>query len=371
MNCRYGVKCYQKNPEHKSKFKHSAKELEEKENQENRENQVVSSNVNKEGNKRQLSDSDDTVDVKKIRSDSIDVDDTTDGKAAKHHDLSESGGDDSSPEEEDIQTVKAPELEIDYSDLVPKKVGAKVEEEIGALLGVEMPPDFFSFWEFAKTVNKENPLLCLSSVGLKLCGAFELLAGTVPSGAPRSRSLFLTHQRFHFDPPELQTVVCETSHSNGVHLGYFRDSPEQAPSLVVVGVEAQGAKLASVGDNLFAGVYNYLVERLDEGDPFSRTKVTAMMEKIKLWVNKSTMTGNDSLTLEKKTASMKNRDRLKVASGAHGAGILVPYDKKTEVGYREVPETPANLKKMFTKVINDDHYCLVIIQVFLEAYECF
>ena len=81
------------------------------------------------------------------------------------------------------------------------------------------------------------------------------------------------------------------------------------------------------------------------------------------------MTGNDSLTLEKKTASMKNRDRLKVASGAHGAGILVPYDKKTEVGYREVPETPANLKKMFTKVINDDHYCLVIIHVFLEAYE--
>ena len=46
-------------------------------------------------------------------------------------------------------------------------------------------------------------------------------------------------------------------------------------------MEAQGAKLASVGDNLFAGVYNYLVERLEEGDPFSRTKVTAMMEKIK------------------------------------------------------------------------------------------
>merc|ERR1719204_2596539 len=99
MNCRYGVKCYQKNPEHNSKFKHSAKELED------RENQDVSSNMNKEGNKRQLSDSDDTVDVKKIRSDSIDVDDTTDGKAAKHHDLSESGGDDSSQEGEEIQTV--------------------------------------------------------------------------------------------------------------------------------------------------------------------------------------------------------------------------------------------------------------------------
>ena len=28
---------------------------------------------------------------------------------------------------------------------------------------------------------------------------------------------------------------------------------------------------------------------------------------------------------------MKNRDRVKVATGGHTAGIVVPYDKKTEV----------------------------------------
>ena len=72
----------------------------------------MSLNVNKEGNKRQVSDSDDTVDAKKIRSDSIDVDDTTEGKAAKHHDLSESGGDEASEGEEETKTVQAPEQRL-------------------------------------------------------------------------------------------------------------------------------------------------------------------------------------------------------------------------------------------------------------------
>ena len=356
---RYGAKCYQKNPEHKSKFKHSAREQEEKENQENREDQAnimgeKAVSPNKECNKRQLSDGDDVFEAKKARN--VDVDDpedVVDANKAKHHSISDSEGGDTSQGEEEPEPLinQAKDDEKIYSDLVPLNEGAKVEEEVKDLLGVEMPQDFYSFWDFACTVNKESPLLCLSPVGLKLCGAFEILAGTVPSSAPRSRALYLTHHRFHYDPPELQSLVCETSFDKGVHMGYFRDGPNQAPSLVVVGVESQGSKLTALGDNLFAGVYNYLVGRLEEGDPFLRTKVTSMMEKIKLWVNKSTMTGNDSLTLEKKTASMKNRDRVKVATGAHGAGIIVPYDKKTEVGYREVPETPANLKKMLTKVV--------------------
>jgi len=345
--CKYGAKCYQKNPEHKSKFKHSAREQDEKENRENQADMA-------ENNKRQHSDTEDVVEAKKARNLEC-SDDVVDAKEVRHHDLSDSEGGDTSQEgEEEFEKEKKDELQEEekaYTDLVPLKEGAKVEEEVKALLGVEMPPDFYSFWDFARTVNKENPLLCLAPVGLKLCGAFEILAGIVPSSAPRSRSLYLTHHRFHYDPPELQALICETSFATGVHLGYFRDSPDQTPSLVMVGVESEGAKLTALGDNLFAGVYNYLVGRLEEGDPFSRTKVTGMMEKIKLWVNKSTMTGNDSLTLEKKTASMKNRDRVKVTTGAHGAGIIVPYNKKTEVGYREVPETPANLKKMLTKVV--------------------
>ena len=63
-----------------------------------------------------------------------------------------------------------------------------------------------------------------------------------------------------------------------------------------------------------------------------KSKVTTIMEKLKQWVNRATMEANSySLNLEKKTASMKNRDRNKVATTFHGAGLVVPYNKKTEV----------------------------------------
>ena len=36
----------------------------------------------------------------------------------------------------------------------------------------------------------------------------------------------------------------------------------------------------------------------------------------------------------------------------HGAGLVVPYDRKTQVGYREIPESNASLKKILTKIVD-------------------
>ena len=55
------------------------------------------------------------------------------------------------------------------------------------------------------------------------------------------------------------------------------------------------------------------------------------------------------------TQPMKSREKLKVCSTFHGAGLVVPYNKKTEVGYRQIPETPANLKKIFAKVVDAEN----------------
>jgi hypothetical protein len=41
-----------------------------------------------------------------------------------------------------------------------------------------------------------------------------------------------------------------------------------------------------------------------------------------------------------------------VCTTFHGAGLVVPYNKKTEVGYRPIPETAANLKKILGKVVD-------------------
>jgi hypothetical protein len=48
---------------------------------------------------------------------------------------------------------------------------------------------------------------------------------------------------------------------------------------------------------------------------------------------------------------MKSRDKVKVCSTFHGAGLVVPYNKKSEVGYRPIPETVPGLKKIFAKVV--------------------
>ena len=36
----------------------------------------------------------------------------------------------------------------------------------------------------------------------------------------------------------------------------------------------------------------------------------------------------------------------------HGAGLVVPYDKKSQVGYREIPESNSDLKKILTKIVD-------------------
>ena len=56
---------------------------------------------------------------------------------------------------------------------------------------------------------------------------------------------------------------------------------------------------------------------------------------------------------------MKARDKNKLSATFHGAGLVVPYNKKTEVGYREIPETTQSLKKIFNDIVetqnsNDD-----------------
>ena len=55
---------------------------------------------------------------------------------------------------------------------------------------------------------------------------------------------------------------------------------------------------------------------------------------------------------------MKARDKNKLSNTFHNAGLVVPYNKKTEVGYREIPETTQSLKKIFNNILethkNDD-----------------
>ena len=340
QDCKYGGGCYQKNPAHKAKFRHPEKEgntsdnvdgtvvteaktkpVEADVNKENRENERKSPNK-----KRVLSEDGSEVDGednKKIRLHAMSSSEESQDEEENSNEAEKSkAGTDNDTQEDDV-----------YDDLIEKSP-EDVKEDIKLKYLMTMPEDFFVFYDFCKSLNTTDPLKALSVAGLKLCGPYDTLGNNVPKDAPRSERLFLTHGRYYYDPPEMTTVVCETEYKTGFHIGYLRDAPREAPVFLVGGIETEGAKLTVLGDNIFAAVYHHLSAKMESVDPFQRSKISAVAEKIKLWVNRSMMEGNNhSLNLDKKSASMKNRDRSKVATTFHGAGIVVPYNKQTEVSF--------------------------------------
>ena len=341
QDCKYGGGCYQKNPAHKEKFRHpqdegktsdnvdgsivteaKTKPVEADVNKENKENERKSPNK-----KRVLSEEDgsevDGEENKKIRLHAM--------SSSEESQDEETSNEDAEAEKMKADTNINTKVEEVYDDLIEKSP-EDMKEDIKLKYLITMPEDFFVFYDFCKSLNTSDPLKALSSAGLKLCGPYDTLGNNIPESAPRSERLFLTHGRYYYDPPEMTTVVCETEYKTGFHIGYLRDAPREAPVFLVGGVETEGAKLTVLGDNIFAAVYHHLSAKMESVDPFQRSKISAVAEKIKLWVNRSMMEGNNhSLNLDKKSASMKNRDRKKVATTFHGAGIVVPYNKQTEV----------------------------------------
>ena len=335
QDCKYGEGCYQKNPEHKAKFKHpeAKKEVEagpvkdEEKQEEEVDGSAPGSQENKENivkspvKKRQLSDDSETEEStrKKVHRLSTSEESQEDEEEEEENDGNSEGKEDP-PTEDEV-----------FDDLLPES-SPDIKEDIRSKFLITMPEDFYLFFDFCKSLDSKAPLEALSVAGLKLCGPFDLLGKNIPGKSPRSERLYLTHGRFYYDPPEMCTVICETKYQTGFHIGYFRDSPRDKPVFVVSGIESEGAKLTVLGDNMFAAVYHHLTSKLVSVDPFLRSKVATIIEKLKQWVNRATMEANSySLNLEKKTASMKNRDRNKVATTFHGAGLVVPYNKTTEV----------------------------------------
>jgi hypothetical protein len=68
---------------------------------------------------------------------------------------------------------------------------------------VEMPKDFFQFYEFWKNISKNNSLSIHNSVCLKLVGPYDVLEGKIKYSEGDQNKL-LTHWRYYYDPPEFQ-----------------------------------------------------------------------------------------------------------------------------------------------------------------------
>lgn len=61
----------------------------------------------------------------------------------------------------------------------------------------------------------------VSSVGLKLVGPYDILAGKHKKAKKSTELNFNLHWRFFYDPPEFQTIIVGDSKTQ-YHMGYFR-----------------------------------------------------------------------------------------------------------------------------------------------------
>ncbi|NWU99576.1 HPF1 factor, partial [Upupa epops] len=210
---------------------------------------------------------------------------------------------------------------------------------------LKLPEDFYQFWKFCEELDPEKPSDALvSSIGLTLVGPYDILAGKHKK-AKTSDPNFNLHWRFFYDPPEFQTIIVGDSKTQ-YHMGYFRDVPDELPVWVGANEAKKGCVISQVGDNVFAAVKLFLSEKLKEVNDKKRSTLLKDID------DKLTRTAKElGYSLEQKTVKMKQRDKKVVTKAFHGAGLVVPVDKNN-VGYRELPETNANLKKICKAIVD-------------------
>ncbi|XP_045073836.1 histone PARylation factor 1 isoform X2 [Coregonus clupeaformis] len=220
------------------------------------------------------------------------------------------------------------------------EVPTGLREEVEGLYKLRMPEDFYLFWDFCSWLSPDNPRDALKEIlGLKLVGPFDILAEAHRNSA-NPRPNYHLHWRFFYDPPEYQTVI-QGSGENLLHIGYYRDSPDSLPVFLGENEAKKGCTITQMGDNMFAAVHLFLGRKRKERG--GRKEGGRALENL----GEELRERAESLgfSLEQKTKGMKQRDKKVVTKTFHGAGLVVPVDQN-DVGYRELPETDAGLKRV-------------------------
>ncbi|RZB40112.1 UPF0609 protein C4orf27 [Asbolus verrucosus] len=317
--CKYGVQCYQKNLAHLNKYKHPPKSAKRQcgmqpgpskklkvdkgssLNKISLDNKNRISNENKETNeeKGEVSNSSKTM---QINNEETII-------KNKQEKISPSASEDESEyENEENTTVKTfdPKLFIKAKFLVT------------------MPNDFYDFWESCKELKPTNPCDAFKDVGLKLVGAYDVLAGNFKHRKKSSKE-YLRHWRYYYDPPEVQTVL-KGDDSTGYHIAYFYDSPDEPPSFLVSNHGMKDEELEKIGD------------------PFKKMHVRRLLAYIKSKAEKF------KFNMSSQSLKIKERESKVVAKTFNKVGLVVPYNKKTQLGYRELAISDKELMTLLNKL---------------------
>ncbi|KAK8754733.1 hypothetical protein V5799_002555 [Amblyomma americanum] len=305
--CKYGSKCYRKNADHLKKFKHP-------ESKEPSDEAATSKDTTKLGQHAPVTDVSSPKKEKKATADRSD------------------------------EPAKGTEMQGNDDNELPDSPD-DVRESIKQKFLVEMPDDFYDFWDFCSSLSKNDPSSALHDLlGLRLVGPFDVLAGKLTNKSVKTSDDFLCHWRYFYDPPEMQTVLSADDETM-YHIGYFRDDPEQMPVFLASNIASESCKITKVAGNLFAVLSKEISKALQN---CKEAQKKAKLRKLNGALVEFAEAKGHSLQ-----EASKKRPQPQSAT-FHGAGLVVPCDKKTNVGYRNMPLSDSEMKRFLAKFSDDD-----------------
>ncbi|XP_023942125.2 histone PARylation factor 1 [Bicyclus anynana] len=324
--CKYGTKCYQKNPEHHKQYKHPP-QLRDKVNK-RQNNRFKPYDKEKRPTVKAQTSADDIAAV------DINVNDV-DQPTTTTNQIDDNSSENSHQPITNIEEVPKYLVKSDSVTFHDKDTDPGILKECFL---TEMPDDFFQFYKCLQE-DTENVEKLLSSVNLQLIGPYELFLGKLPK--LDDKDLYLIHWRFFFDPPEFQAVLKKKGKSE-FHIGYYRDDPQEKPVFLAKNDSSANYTITPVAENIFGAVYSFL-QNEKKTSPFISISCQKLMEKVKKWAD------THNFSIEEYNINKKRIPQI-VCRTFHSAGIVVPYNKKTQLGYRKLAESDADIKKMFKQL---------------------
>lgn len=325
-NCKYWDKCYQRNEAHLEKYNHPAKQTE-------------------------------TEKLAPKRRATTEEDDKRSPNTSSKMETPEVDKNVGRFESETAELHKEAMNNIagkNYMETLEKRIRLSVQHEYDNLCEsnefirhkflVEMPEDFYEFWKFINTLKKDATKDAAVQhieklFQLQLVGPFEFLAGKFHNAKMGEPGDYLRHWRFYYDPPEFQTVFVRQG--TGIHYGYWRDVPQDKERLMLARNDAtRSCEFEFVAGNIFDAFLHYLQHDY-VATPFTTAQVAATKKAVKQYIS------DNSLELSQLESLKTERNKHVVTKTLHRAGIVVPYERKTQHGYRPLLVSDAELKKIF------------------------
>ena len=188
----------------------------------------------------------------------------------------------------------------------------------------------------ARRLRPAQPSAAFGAAGVRLLAPFALLAGDASAAGPLA-------DRGPHHPPEFQPLAAVGDGGKAQTIGYWRDDPSAPPGYVVqskpLAVGQPGLKFDVVGESLLAVLHALLTAELKRS-PIRAGEIRGAVAALE---GAAAAAG---VALDGGSGAAARRRKEVVGKTSHGMGIVVPYDKKTELGYRELNPSGTALRKL-------------------------